>query len=114
MYGSVITMWPITTVGTPFGTPSVWKRSSSEIPNTTYGMTSGLRSSAETSALPRNRRRASAIDASDAEQHGADARQCRDDRTRTERSPEVAVDEELVVPVEREPARAETSARRSC
>ena len=46
------------------GTPSAWKRSRSEIPNTTYGMTSGLRRNAETAALPAKRRRASAIEAS--------------------------------------------------
>jgi hypothetical protein len=50
------------TVGTPRGIPSWWKRSSSEIPKTTYGITSGLSSSAETTALPRKRRRTSAID----------------------------------------------------
>ena len=57
-------MWPITTVRIERGIPSVWKSRSSEIPNTTYGITSGLSSSAETGALPLKRRRTSAIEAS--------------------------------------------------
>src|SRR6266576_713802 len=59
-----MTMCPITTVSTERGTPIVWKNRSSEIQKTTYGITSGLRSSAETADLPRKRRRVSAIAAS--------------------------------------------------
>jgi ABC-type nitrate/sulfonate/bicarbonate transport system ATPase subunit len=54
---------PITTVMIERGIPSRWKSRSSEIPNTTYGITSGLRRSAEAAALPRKRRRTSAIEA---------------------------------------------------
>src|SRR3954469_12310826 len=57
-------MWPITTVSTERGIPTAWKKSSSEIPNTTYGITSGLNSSAETGDLRRKLRRTSAIEAS--------------------------------------------------
>ncbi len=64
VYGSVITMCPITTAGAPFGTPSVWKSSNSAIPKTRYGITSGLSKSAETSGLPRNAPRTSASDES--------------------------------------------------
>src|ERR687888_73263 len=64
VYGRLITMWPITTVRIDRGTLSWWKRRSSEIPKTPYGITSGLRSSAETAARPRKRRRVSAIAAS--------------------------------------------------
>src|SRR5437667_311687 len=59
-----MTMWPITTVRIDRGIPSVWKSSSSEIPNTTYGITSGLSNSAETADLAGKRRRTSAIEAS--------------------------------------------------
>ena len=42
----------------------MWNRRSKEIPKTTYGITRGLKSNAETRALPRKRRRVMAIDAS--------------------------------------------------
>src|ERR687887_1528915 len=64
VYGRLITTCPITTVRIERGTPSWWKSRSSEIPKTTYGITSGLRRSAETAALPRKRRRVSPIAAS--------------------------------------------------
>src|SRR3954469_3147250 len=57
-------MCPITTVSTERGIPAAWKKSSSEIPNTTYGITSGLSSSAEIGDFSRKRRRTSAIEAS--------------------------------------------------
>src|ERR671935_1292134 len=64
VYGRLITTCPITTVRIERGTPSWWKRRSSEIPKTTYGITSGLRRSAETAARTRKRRRVKAIEAS--------------------------------------------------
>ena len=64
MYGRLITMWPITTVRIDRGIPTAWKKSSSEMPKTTYGITSGLSSRAETGDLRRKRRRTSAIEAS--------------------------------------------------
>ena len=64
VYGRLMTTCPMTTVKIDRGIPIVWNRSSKEIPKTTYGMTSGLRSSAETAALPLMRRRVSATDAS--------------------------------------------------
>src|SRR6266576_899240 len=64
VYGRLMTMCPMTTVKIERGMPTVCKRSSKEIPKTTYGITRGLRSSAETAALPLTRRRVSATDAS--------------------------------------------------
>src|SRR5919204_3415671 len=64
VYGRLMTTCPITTVRIERGTPSWWKRRSSEIPKTTYGITSGLRRSAETAARPPKRRRVSAIEES--------------------------------------------------
>src|ERR1700757_576294 len=64
VYGTLITMCPITMVSSERGTPSVWKSRSSETPKTTYGITSGLNRSADTALLPRNRRLVSASDAS--------------------------------------------------
>ena len=63
VYGRLITMCPMTTVRIDRGTPIVWKRRSSEIPKTTYGITRGLRSNAETAARPLMRRRVSATEA---------------------------------------------------
>jgi hypothetical protein len=51
----------MTTVRIERGIPTVWKRRRSEIPKTTYGMTSGLRRSADTGAFARKLRRTSAI-----------------------------------------------------
>ena len=56
-------MCPITTVSSDRATPSWWKSSSSEIPKTTYGITSGLSSSAETAGLAQMRLRVSASEA---------------------------------------------------
>ncbi|TML05696.1 MAG: hypothetical protein E6G36_01880 [Actinobacteria bacterium] len=64
MYGRLITMCPITTVRIERGMPTAWKKSSSEIPKTTYGITSGLSRSAETAAFPTKRRRTSTTEAS--------------------------------------------------
>ena len=63
MYGSVITMCPMTMVRNESETPTAWKSSSSEIPKTTYGITSGLSRSAETGLLPRKACRTSTIEA---------------------------------------------------
>ena len=108
MYGRLITMCPITTVRIERGIPAAWKSSSSEIPKTTYGITSGLEQQRRDGRL-----------APEAAARRARSRRARRAATApmleiaatialvSQRRAQVGVGEELVVPVQREPAQRE-------
>ena len=94
--------------------PSTWKSSSSEIPSTTSGITSGLSRSAVTSPLAAEAAPREPDRREDPERDRDDARDRGDDRARLQRRLHVAVVEEVVVPVEREAAQRERPARARC
>ena len=79
-------MCPITTVRIERGTPIEWKRRSNEIPNTTNGITSGLRRSAETGRLAPEAAADEGDRGEDPEHDRAEARERGNDGARLQRA----------------------------